>query len=78
MSVDLPSGLDADRGIPIDAGPALVIVRADYTVTFGFPSWVCADRRALSLPGKPSSLTLASWLLAAPIMGLLPSLSLPR
>ena len=37
VSVDLPSGLDADRGIPIDAGPAPVIVRADYTVTFGFP-----------------------------------------
>ncbi len=37
VSVDLPSGLDADRGIPSDAGADPVIVRADYSVTFGFP-----------------------------------------
>ncbi len=36
LSVDLPSGLDADRGIPTGAAtPA--IVRADHTVTFAFP-----------------------------------------
>lgn len=37
VAVDLPSGLDADRGIPSDAGPDPIIVRADYTVTFGYP-----------------------------------------
>lgn len=37
VAVDLPSGLDADRGVPADAGPSPVIVRTDYTVTFGFP-----------------------------------------
>ncbi len=39
LAVDLPSGLDADRGAPADAEPDAgpVIVRADYTVTFGFP-----------------------------------------
>lgn len=39
LAVDLPSGLDADRGPPADheAEAPAVIVRADYTVTFGFP-----------------------------------------
>ena len=34
LAVDLPSGIDADRGEP--AGAA---VRADYTVTLGLPKW---------------------------------------
>jgi len=37
VAVDLPSGLDADRGIPSDAPPHPVIVRASVTVTLGFP-----------------------------------------
>lgn len=41
VAVDLPSGLDADRGVPLgeDGRPAgdRTIVRADHTVTFGFP-----------------------------------------
>ncbi|MFO0572829.1 MAG: NAD(P)H-hydrate dehydratase [Polyangia bacterium] len=36
IAVDLPSGLDADRGIPEGSGPEPVILRADHTVTFGF------------------------------------------
>ncbi|MBL9002623.1 MAG: NAD(P)H-hydrate dehydratase [Myxococcales bacterium] len=39
LAVDLPSGLDADTGLPSDAVdlPSPAIVQADYTVTFGFP-----------------------------------------
>lgn len=39
LAVDLPSGLDADRGLPADSDHegGAAIVRADYTVTFGFP-----------------------------------------
>lgn len=37
LAVDLPSGLDADRGVPTDAPSQPVIVRADFTVTLGFP-----------------------------------------
>lgn len=39
VAIDLPSGLDADIGRPADAedDPSPAIVRADYTVTFGFP-----------------------------------------
>lgn len=36
IAVDLPSGLDADRGVPEGSGPEPVILRADHTVTFGF------------------------------------------
>jgi len=47
LAVDLPSGMDADRGLPADAedDPAPAIVRADDTVTFGFPK--------LGLMGSP-------------------------
>lgn len=39
LAVDIPSGLDADRGPPADSDheASAAIVRADYTVTFGFP-----------------------------------------
>lgn len=37
IAVDLPSGLDADRGIPSDAPSEPFIIRADCTVTLGFP-----------------------------------------
>ncbi len=45
VSVDLPSGLDADRGVPSDATIEPCIVRADYTVTLAFPK--------LGLVGSP-------------------------
>ena len=48
VSVDLPSGLDADRGVPSDATTEPCIVRADYTVTLAFPK--------LGLVGSPGFL----------------------
>lgn len=37
LAVDLPSGLDADCGVPAGSGSEPAIVRADYTVTFAQP-----------------------------------------
>ena len=48
VSVDLPSGLDADRGVPSDATTEPCIVRADFTVTLAFPK--------LGLVGSPGFL----------------------
>lgn len=36
VAVDLPSGLDADRGVPAGSPSEPAIVRAQHTVTFGF------------------------------------------
>lgn len=35
LAVDVPTGLDADTGLPVGGGPAHSVVRADATVTFG-------------------------------------------
>lgn len=48
IAIDLPSGLDADRGIPVDAPSDPLIVQADFTVTLGFPK--------LGLVGSPGFL----------------------
>lgn len=56
VSVDLPSGLDADRGVPSDATIEPCIVRADYTVTLGFPK--------LGLVGSPGFLFAGEMFLA--------------
>lgn len=37
VAVDLPSGLDADCGVPAGSGSEPAIVQADYTVTFAQP-----------------------------------------
>lgn len=52
ISVDLPSGLDADRGLPEDAGEPAVIVRADYTVTLGFPKLGLASAPGFVFAGE--------------------------
>lgn len=64
LAVDLPSGLDADCGVPAGSGSEPAIVRADYTVTFaqpkiglcGAPGFMYAGRIRVVDIGIPESL----------------------
>lgn len=47
VAVDVPSGLDADRGIPLG-----VAVRADLTVSLGFPKIGLSTREAAKYSGQ--------------------------
>lgn len=52
IAVDLPSGLDADRGVPVGASEPLPIVRADHTVTFGFCKLGMASAPGFTFAGR--------------------------
>lgn len=52
IAVDLPSGLDADRGSPRGASEPLPIVRADHTVTFGFCKLGMASAPGFTFAGR--------------------------
>lgn len=52
IAVDLPSGLDADRGVPAGASEPLPIVRADHTVTFGFCKLGMASAPGFTFAGR--------------------------
>lgn len=39
VSLDVPSGMDADNCVVPDSGKEIFIVQADYTVTFGWPKF---------------------------------------
>jgi len=52
LSVDLPSGMDADRGLPADSADPPAVVRADYTVTLGFCKLGLASAPGFAFAGK--------------------------